>query len=84
MGRAGYLKLSEVDEIVAALLDLPLEITGHQDILTDALSLARQYKLTVYDSLFFSLAMKKNAELITADQRLKNAFEDNRQAVRKS
>ncbi|MBL0732036.1 MAG: type II toxin-antitoxin system VapC family toxin [Desulfosarcina sp.] len=76
--QAGYLELSEVDEIVAALLELPLEITGHQGILTDALSLARQYKLTVYDSLFLSLAMKRKAELITADQRLKNAFEDNR------
>jgi len=76
--QAGYIELSEVDEIVTALLELPLEITGHQDILTDALSLARQYEITVYDSLFLSLAMKRKAELITADQRLKNAFEENR------
>ncbi|OPX37630.1 MAG: hypothetical protein B1H12_04440 [Desulfobacteraceae bacterium 4484_190.2] len=74
--QAGYLELSEVDEIVAALLELPMEIIGHQDILLDALSFARQYSLTVYDSLFLSLAMKKKAKLITADQRLKNAFED--------
>jgi len=79
--QAGYLKLSEVDEIVAALLELPLEIIGHQDILIDALSLARSNGLTVYDSLFLSLALKKKAELITADQRLKNVFEDTRGAM---
>jgi len=73
--QAGYLRSSEVDEIIEALLELPVEIAGHQELLTDALVLARHYGITVYDSLFLSLAGKKKAELITADQELKNAFE---------
>ena len=76
--QAGYLESSEVYEIVAALLELPIEVVEHHGILIDALSLARRYGLTVYDSLFLSLAMKRKAELVTADERLKNAFEDSR------
>ncbi|MFZ0451881.1 MAG: type II toxin-antitoxin system VapC family toxin [Desulfatiglandaceae bacterium] len=79
--QAGYLESSEVGEIVAALLELPIEVVGHHGILMDALSLARPYGLTVYDSLFLSLARKKKAELVTADQRLKNAFGDSRGTV---
>jgi len=72
--QAGYLESSEVDEIVAALLELPIEVVGHGGTLMATLSLARRYGLTVYDSLFLSLAMKRKAQLITADQRLKNAL----------
>ncbi len=73
--QAGYIKASELDEIVSAFLELPLEIMGHYNILTDALFLARHYGLTVYDSLFLALARRKKAELVTADQRLKKVFE---------
>jgi len=79
--QAGYLESSEVDEIVEALLELPVEIIGYHGILMDALSLARRYGLTVYDSLFLSLAMKRKAQLITADEHLKSAFEDSRGTV---
>ena len=74
--QAGYLTPLEVDDIMAAFLDLPLEVFGHIDILPDALSLARQHALSVYDALFMALAVNKNAELLTADQSLKHAFED--------
>ena len=73
--QAGYLTSSEVDEIMAAFLDLPLEVFGLIDILSDSLSLARQHALSVYDSLFLALATKRKAELITADKRLKNVYE---------
>ena len=73
--QAGYIKPSETDEILSAVLELPLEIVGHYDILPDALSMARRHKLTVYDSLFLALAWKKDGRLITADKRLGNGFE---------
>ena len=76
--QAGHLRSTEVDEIIAAVLELPVEIVGHHGLLTDALMLARHSGLTIYDALFLSLAGKKKAELITADQKLKNAFEDTR------
>lgn len=72
--QAGYLTDSEVDEIMAAFLNLPIEIFGHNEILWDALSLARQHSLSVYDALFLALAKNRKAELVTADQRLKNVF----------
>ena len=72
--QAGYLTSLEVDEIMSAFLDLPLEIFGHYDILSEALSLARRYSLSVYDALFLALAGNKKAELVTADQRLKDVF----------
>lgn len=74
--QAGYIKPYEVDEIISAVLELPIEIIGHYDILLDALFLARHHDLTVYDSLFLALARKKKAELITADQKLKNVFKN--------
>jgi predicted nucleic acid-binding protein len=74
---AGYLHQSHVDEIISAVLELPIEIIGHYDLLHDALLLARNHSLTVYDSLFLALAVKKKAELVTSDRRLKEAFESN-------
>lgn len=74
--QAGYLTPSEVDEIISAFLDLPLEVFGHIDIISDALSLARRHVLSVYDALFLALAGNRNAELVTADQSLKHAFEN--------
>ncbi|MBW1735515.1 MAG: type II toxin-antitoxin system VapC family toxin [Deltaproteobacteria bacterium] len=41
-------------------------------------SLARRYSLTVYDAAFLSLAMERKAELLTADEQMKNAFEESR------
>ena len=73
--QAGYLTSLEVDEIMSAFLDLPLEVFGHIDILPDAISLARRHVLSVYDALFLALAGNRNAELVTADKKLKNAYE---------
>ena len=72
--QAGVLKENEADEVLSAFLDLPLEVVGHRDLLIDALSLARLNDLTVYDGLFLALAIKLRAELITADKKLNNTF----------
>jgi predicted nucleic acid-binding protein len=72
--QAGYLTAQEVDEIVSAFLELPLEVFGHYDILSEALSLARRYSLSVYDALFMALAGNRKAELVTADQKLRDVF----------
>ncbi len=72
--RAGFLSPEESDEILASILELPLEITGHRDILTTAVATARRHALTVYDALFIALAADKHGELITADERLAAAW----------
>jgi len=70
-----YLTQTEVDEIISAILELPIEIVSHYDYLQDAVSLARKYNLTVYKSLFLAVAFRKSGELITVDEKLKKAFQ---------
>ena len=72
--KSEYLTQAEVDEIITAILELPIEIVGHHDYLEDAISLARLHNLTVYDSLFLAVAIRKGGELISVDERLKKAF----------
>lgn len=57
--KAGFLKVDEVDEILISFLDLPLEVIAHQEYLVEALAMSRVHGITVYDSLFLSLAVKK-------------------------
>ena len=71
---AGHLGRNETDSILAAAMELPVEYVSHYRLVKDALSLARQYGLTVYDALFLAAAQQKVAELITADDRLSTAF----------
>lgn len=71
---AGGLTSSEVDEILTALLGLPIEFMRHHRLVGDAVSLARRHDVTVYDALFLALAQKERAELITADDRLEAVF----------
>jgi predicted nucleic acid-binding protein len=72
--QAGYITPDELNHILSAFLELPLKIAGHYDLLPEALIIARRHQLTVYDALFLALAAKKEAILITADQRLAKAF----------
>jgi predicted nucleic acid-binding protein len=68
--RAGYLSADESDAIRAEILGVPVDYTGHGGLLEDAVSIARDCDLTVYDALFLALANQRRAELITADARL--------------
>ena len=71
----GYINSTEANEIISAVLELPVEVVGHFDLLFDSLSIARQHGFTVYDSLFLALAKKKKAALITADLQLEKIFQ---------
>jgi predicted nucleic acid-binding protein len=53
----------------------PIQIVSHHDYLEEALSLARRHNPTVYESLFLAVAFRKSGELITADEKLKRAFQ---------
>ncbi len=70
----GGLTSSESDEILTAVLGLPIEFIRHHRIVSDAVSLARQHDVTVHDALFLALARKEHADLITADDRLEGIF----------
>ena len=68
--RAGGLAEHEADEILAGILDLPIEWIGHRESIVSATHLARKHDLTVYDGLYLALARERQATLVTADRRL--------------
>ncbi|MBN1850227.1 MAG: type II toxin-antitoxin system VapC family toxin [Deltaproteobacteria bacterium] len=71
----GYINSAEANEIISAMLELPIEVVGHFDLILESLTIARQHKLTIYDSIFLALARKKKATLITANLQLKKVFQ---------
>lgn len=76
--QAGLLKTAEANDILAALLDLPIDFIGHRELLPTALPLAHQLAITVYDALFLSLAAMQHAALITADKSLERTWQRHR------
>jgi predicted nucleic acid-binding protein len=72
--RAGLLTREETDEILSAILELPLESVPDRDLVAPALEIARNTELTVYDALFIALARARRADLLTADEELARAW----------
>jgi predicted nucleic acid-binding protein len=70
----GLLQADEADEVHAAMLDLPYEVTPGRGLLGDALGLSRRLGVTVYDALFLALARQRRAELFTADADMNRAW----------
>lgn len=72
--KSGLLSEAEADEILSAVLDLPLELIGHRELLPHAVDRARRFGITVYDALFLALALEHRARLISADDQLLAAW----------
>ena len=51
----GHLTSAECDEVLDAILELPLDVVGHHDLLRDAIAFSRSTHLTAYDALTASL-----------------------------
>ena len=65
-------------DVIAALNNLRginIRLVPQEDLLEDALRLALNMNITVYDALYCALAQRENAELITEDRRLRNALD---------
>ena len=74
--RRGLRTLDEGVQIFENLMETPVEIHRHRDLLTAALDIALRRGLTVYDSLYVALAVREVLPLFTADRRLGAAVED--------
>ncbi|OGQ84794.1 MAG: hypothetical protein A2289_17315 [Deltaproteobacteria bacterium RIFOXYA12_FULL_58_15] len=71
--RARFITEAEADEILDSILELPLEIVGHRELLRDALEAARRHQLTAHDALSLALAADRHGTLLSADERLVSA-----------
>lgn len=56
-----------------AMIERRFPTVGSSELMADAISIAFATKRTVYDSLYISLAIRFDAEMITADERLANS-----------
>lgn len=63
--------MSALDE----LREIKVRLAPQDDLLEDALRLALNMEITVYDALYCALAQSENAEIITEDRRLRNALD---------
>lgn len=64
-----------IDHILAEFYRLPLEVVPDEELLGAAKALTRKWDLYIYDALFMALAIRENAELLTTDYELGNAWE---------
>ena len=68
--RRKELTRSEAEEIVDAIVSLPLEIEKSKALLPFAVDLGLAYGITVYDAIYVSLAKVHETILVTADKKL--------------
>ena len=68
--RRKELSRAEAEEIVDAVVSLPMEIETSKALLPFAVDLGWAYGITVYDALYVSLAKVHETILITADKKL--------------
>src|SRR4051794_16457005 len=78
--RRGELSPTEANEVLADVMQLPLQITASQELIESALRIAVETGRTVYDSLYVALAVQADTVLLTADERLANAIAATRYA----
>jgi predicted nucleic acid-binding protein len=60
----------DADETLRLLTELPLRIASLRSVAVDALALAVERSVTVYDATYLVLAEAADAVLVTADRRL--------------
>jgi predicted nucleic acid-binding protein len=63
----------ELNALLTSVLDLPIRLFSHSDLLRPACNLASEFGLTVYDGLFLAIAKRHDAPLFTADDELRRA-----------
>ena len=68
--KSGELAGNESDPLLSDLLSVPIRLFPHRPILLRALEMAREYDLTVYDTLYLALAEEHGAVIFSADNQL--------------
>jgi predicted nucleic acid-binding protein len=61
---------SEAEEIVDAIVSVPIEIETSRALMPLAVDMGLAYGITIYDAIYVSLAMIRENVLVTADRKL--------------
>ncbi|HZT41036.1 MAG TPA: type II toxin-antitoxin system VapC family toxin [Chthonomonadaceae bacterium] len=72
--RSGEISAEKAKELLDWLSKLPILLYPSQPLMLAAVEIACQYDRTVYDSLYIALTVQKGCVLVTADEKLRNAF----------
>ncbi|HEV2381542.1 MAG TPA: type II toxin-antitoxin system VapC family toxin [Terriglobia bacterium] len=72
--RQGRITWDAAEEAIQNLLGQSLYTLPSRELLYAAFGIARKFNHPVYDCLYVALAVRSNAQLITADERLANAL----------
>jgi predicted nucleic acid-binding protein len=64
---------NESNRLLTDILSVPIRHFPHQPLIMRAFELARDYNLTVYDTLFLALAEDHGAIIFSADQKMLKA-----------
>ena len=70
---SGELHENESNQLLADILSVPVRLFPHRPILLRAFDLAREYQLTIYDTLYLALAEEHGAVIFTVDRKLLKA-----------
>jgi len=60
----------EAKDLMNDILSMPIKLYRHSPLIPQAMELASQHNLTVYDSLFVALAVQHSAILFSADEKI--------------
>ena len=72
--RRGEMKAQEAAQLVADLIQMPLDVAPTQGLLAPAFELAIATDRTVYDCLYLAMAIDRKCRLVTADERFIHAL----------
>lgn len=74
--RRGVISKTDADEAREALRQTPVKTYPFEKLRDSAYSLANQTTCSLYDCLYLCLAIRLNAQMVTADRRLCDALAD--------
>jgi len=72
--RRSELTAEEAAQLVADLIQMPLDVVPTQGLLAPALEVALATDRTAYDCMYLALAIHRKCRLVTADERFVNAL----------
>lgn len=74
VARRGAISADESQRMIAGTTAFPVETVESLDLLPESLRIASRTDRTVYDCLYLALAARRNAAVVTADERLVNGL----------